>query len=73
MLRGLRTTSDMEYEFTMSLTNLALDNEIETIFLMWKGDAPRPLLVWPTRTGTWRLVTPCCSKRVIMSAWKPNP
>src|SRR4051812_8689015 len=34
MLRGLRTTSDMEYEFTMSLTNLALDKEIETIFLM---------------------------------------
>ena len=25
MLRGLRTLSDMEYEFTMSLTNLALD------------------------------------------------
>ena len=36
MLRGLRTTSDMEYEFTMSLTNLALDSEIETIFLMAK-------------------------------------
>jgi pantetheine-phosphate adenylyltransferase len=36
MLRGLRTTSDMEYEFTMSLTNLALDPEIETIFLMSK-------------------------------------
>ncbi|MCI0643079.1 MAG: pantetheine-phosphate adenylyltransferase [Gemmataceae bacterium] len=36
MLRGLRTTSDMEYEFTMSLTNLALDTEIETIFLMAK-------------------------------------
>lgn len=34
MLRGLRTTSDMEYEFTMSLTNLALDTEIETVFLM---------------------------------------
>src|SRR6478672_2371922 len=34
MLRGLRTTSDMEYEFTMSLTNLALDSEIETVFLM---------------------------------------
>ncbi len=34
MLRGLRTTSDMEYEFTMSLTNLALDSQIETIFLM---------------------------------------
>jgi pantetheine-phosphate adenylyltransferase len=34
MLRGIRTTSDMENEFTMSLTNLALDPEIETIFLM---------------------------------------
>ena len=36
MLRGIRTTSDMEYEFMMSLTNLALDPEIETIFLMAK-------------------------------------
>jgi pantetheine-phosphate adenylyltransferase len=36
MLRGLRTTSDMEYEFTMSLTNLALASEIETVFLMAK-------------------------------------
>jgi pantetheine-phosphate adenylyltransferase len=34
MLRGIRTTSDMEYEFTMSLTNQALDPEIETVFLM---------------------------------------
>jgi len=33
-LRGLRTTSDMENEFTMSLMNLNLDQEIETIFLM---------------------------------------
>ncbi len=36
MLRGLRTTSDMEYEFTMSLANLALDPGIETVFLMAK-------------------------------------
>ncbi len=36
MLRGLRTTSDMENEFIMSLTNLALDPEIETVFLMAK-------------------------------------
>lgn len=36
MLRGLRTTSDMEYEFNMTLTNLALDPGIETIFLMAK-------------------------------------
>src|SRR6516225_1493213 len=34
MLRGLRTLSDMEYEFSMSLSNLDLDNEIETVFLM---------------------------------------
>jgi pantetheine-phosphate adenylyltransferase len=34
MLRGLRTLSDMEYEFTMSLTNLSLAPEIETVFLM---------------------------------------
>ena len=38
MLRGLRTLSDMEYEFSMSLTNLALDAEIETIFLMAKEE-----------------------------------
>jgi pantetheine-phosphate adenylyltransferase len=34
MLRGLRTTSDMENEFTMSLMNHNLDPEIETVFLM---------------------------------------
>ena len=34
MLRGLRTLSDMEYEFNMSLTNHNLDSEIETVFLM---------------------------------------
>ena len=34
MLRGLRTTSDMEYEFTMSIMNAMMDTEIETIFLM---------------------------------------
>jgi pantetheine-phosphate adenylyltransferase len=34
MLRGLRTLSDMESEFSMSLSNLALDPEIETVFLM---------------------------------------
>ena len=36
MLRGLRTTSDMENEFNMSLMNLKLDAEIETVFLMAK-------------------------------------
>lgn len=38
MLRGLRTLSDMEYEFTMSLMNLNLDPGIETVFLMAKEE-----------------------------------
>jgi pantetheine-phosphate adenylyltransferase len=38
ILRGLRTTSDMEYEFSMSLANQALDPDIETVFLMAKDD-----------------------------------
>jgi len=38
LLRGLRTLSDMEYEFTMSLMNLHLDPGIETIFLMAKEE-----------------------------------
>jgi pantetheine-phosphate adenylyltransferase len=36
MLRGIRTTSDMENEFAMSLMNLNLDSGIETVFLMAK-------------------------------------
>jgi pantetheine-phosphate adenylyltransferase len=38
MIRGLRTLSDMEYEFTMSLMNLSLDPGIETVFLMAKEE-----------------------------------
>ena len=38
MIRGLRTLSDMEYEFTMSLMNLHLDPGIETVFLMAKEE-----------------------------------
>jgi len=34
MIRGLRTVSDMEYEFTMSLTNQTMDPGIETVFLL---------------------------------------
>ncbi len=37
ILRGLRTVSDMEYEFSMSLTNQRLDPEIETVYLMADG------------------------------------
>ncbi len=36
ILRGMRTTSDMDYEFTMSLANTALDPDIETVFLLAK-------------------------------------
>lgn len=38
MIRGLRTVSDMEYEFSMSLTNQTLDAEIETVFLLAHGE-----------------------------------
>ena len=34
ILRGVRTLSDMEYEFGMSLTNHRLDPFVETVFLM---------------------------------------
>jgi pantetheine-phosphate adenylyltransferase len=38
ILRGLRTLSDMEYEFGMTLTNQRLDSTIETVFLMADGE-----------------------------------
>ncbi len=38
ILRGLRTLTDMEYEFSMTLTNHRLDPEIETVFLMADGE-----------------------------------
>src|ERR1700677_4101381 len=38
ILRGLRTLSDMEYEFGMSLTNYRLDPFVETVFLMADGE-----------------------------------
>jgi pantetheine-phosphate adenylyltransferase len=34
MLRGVRTLTDIDAEFTMSLANRALDPDIETVFLM---------------------------------------
>ena len=34
MLRGVRTVSDIELEFTMTLTNRVLEPGIETVFLM---------------------------------------
>jgi pantetheine-phosphate adenylyltransferase len=34
LLRGVRTLTDIDAEFTMSLTNRVLDQEIESIFLM---------------------------------------
>jgi pantetheine-phosphate adenylyltransferase len=38
ILRGLRTLSDMEYEFGMTLTNHRLDPSVETVFLMADGE-----------------------------------
>lgn len=34
MIRGLRTVSDMDYEFSMSLTNQTLNPNIQTVFLL---------------------------------------
>jgi pantetheine-phosphate adenylyltransferase len=34
LLRGVRTLTDIDAEFTMSLTNRVLDEEIESLFLM---------------------------------------
>lgn len=34
ILKGLRTVSDFEYEFQMSLMNSKLDPDIETVFMM---------------------------------------
>ncbi len=38
ILRGVRSLSDMEYEFSMTLTNYRLDPEVETVFLMADGE-----------------------------------
>ncbi len=34
IIRGLRATSDFDYEFQMALTNRKLSRQIETVFLM---------------------------------------
>lgn len=34
IIRGLRATSDFDYEFQMALTNRALSKEVDTVFLM---------------------------------------
>ena len=34
ILRGIRTVSDFEYEFQMSLANKAMDSTLETFFIM---------------------------------------
>ena len=38
ILRGVRTLTDMEYEFSMSITNARLDPTVETVFLMADGE-----------------------------------
>jgi pantetheine-phosphate adenylyltransferase len=38
ILRGIRTFTDFEYEFQMALTNRALANDVETLFLMSSVD-----------------------------------
>lgn len=37
VVRGLRATSDFDYEFQFALTNRDLDSDIESVFLMTAG------------------------------------
>lgn len=37
IVRGLRATSDFDYEFQMALTNRDLDSDVESVFLMTAG------------------------------------
>ncbi len=37
IVRGLRATSDFDYEFQLALTNRDLDSDVETVFLMTAG------------------------------------
>jgi pantetheine-phosphate adenylyltransferase len=56
ILRGLRTLSDMEYEFSMTLTNNRLDPEVETVFLMADGEyshVSSGLIKQVARFGGW--------------------
>jgi pantetheine-phosphate adenylyltransferase len=38
IVRGLRATSDFEYEFQMAMVNRRLEHEVETVFLMTKWE-----------------------------------
>ncbi|MFI5385219.1 MAG: pantetheine-phosphate adenylyltransferase [Fimbriimonadales bacterium] len=38
VVRGLRATSDFEYEFQMAMVNRRLSSEIETVFLMTRWE-----------------------------------
>ena len=38
ILRGLRSTTDFDYEYGIATSNSKLNNEIETIFLMSRGE-----------------------------------
>jgi pantetheine-phosphate adenylyltransferase len=38
VVRGLRATSDFEYEFQMAMVNRRLDSSVETVFLMTKWE-----------------------------------
>jgi len=38
ILRGLRNTTDFDYEYTIARSNQKLDHEIETIFLLSRGE-----------------------------------
>src|SRR4051794_5386792 len=84
ILRGLRTLSDMEYEFGMTLTNHRLDPAIETVFLMADGEyshVSSSLIKQVARYGGTEalgrfvpeeLIAPILSKLAAVNPWVPS-
>ncbi len=82
ILRGLRTLSDMEYEFGMTLTNYQLDPSIETVFLMADGEHSHissTLIMQIARFGgaesLFRFVPPELLEPIMLKIkkWSPKP
>jgi pantetheine-phosphate adenylyltransferase len=65
ILRGVRTLSDMEYEFSMTMTNQRLDPEVETVFLMADGEYShvsssliKQVATYGGESSLWKFVPP---------------
>ena len=59
VLRGLRATSDFEYEYHMAVMNRSLNDKIDTLFMMTGKDyffvSSRTSRRWPAWGDRWRV------------------